>query len=239
MKKLLLLIVLFCTSLITIAQDVIVKKDGSIIQSKVMEINGAEIKYRKWSNLEGPIYSINQSEVLSINYQNGEVEMFNINEEEPQVQEKVIKGWMEREGRNLVLDGRKLTDDEIRELIGEKNYQNYLSLQGQFRTSNAFKVILVASLLIGTTSIISMANGKENTYNSITLLVSAISANISIPLLSVFDGIGKGRLSRIADDYNEKGTQVSYFFSPSIMRADKLGQNNLGLGLTFSVNFKP
>ena len=237
MKNLLLFIVLFCTSLITMAQDVIVKKDGSIIQSKVMEINGAEIKYKKWSNLEGPIYSIKQSEILSINYQNGEVEMFIVNVEEPLVQEKVVKGLMEREGRNLVLDGRKLTDDEIRVLIGEKNYQDYLSLQGQFRTSNAFKVILVASLLVGTTSIISIAHGKENAYNYITLLVSAISANISIPLLSVFDGIGKGRLSRIADDYNEKGTPVSCVFSPSIMRADKQGQNNIGLGLTFSVNF--
>ena len=58
------------------AQDVIVKQDGSTILSKVMEINSAEIKYKKWSNVDGPIYAISRSEVLSINYQNGEVEVF-------------------------------------------------------------------------------------------------------------------------------------------------------------------
>ena len=74
MKKLSLLIVLLCVSFVTIAQDVIVKKDGSTIQSKVMEINETEIKYKKWSNQDGPLYSIKSNEVYSISFQNGEVE---------------------------------------------------------------------------------------------------------------------------------------------------------------------
>ena len=110
MKNLLLFIVLFCTSLITMAQDVIVKKDGSIIQSKVMEINGVEIKYKKWSNQEGPMYSIIRSEVNSINFQNGEVELF---ANETQSTRSII-GRMERDGRDLVLDGRELTEEEVR-----------------------------------------------------------------------------------------------------------------------------
>ena len=76
MKKLSLFVILFYTSLTIMAQDVIVKQDGSTILSKVMEINSAEIKYKKWSNVDGPIYAISRSEVLSINYQNGEVEVF-------------------------------------------------------------------------------------------------------------------------------------------------------------------
>lgn len=58
------------------AQDVILKKDNTTILSKVLEITTTEIKYKKWSNQEGPTYSISRSLVTSINFQNGEVERF-------------------------------------------------------------------------------------------------------------------------------------------------------------------
>ena len=58
------------------AQDVIVKTANSTILSKVEEITSESIKYRKWSNLDGPIYVINISEVISINYSNGTVDTF-------------------------------------------------------------------------------------------------------------------------------------------------------------------
>ena len=50
------------------AQDVIVKKDGSTILSKVLEVNPADIKYKKFNNPNGPIYTIDKSEIMSINY---------------------------------------------------------------------------------------------------------------------------------------------------------------------------
>ena len=61
------------------AQDVILKKDNTTILSKVLEITTTEIKYKKWSNQEGPTYSINRSEVTRINFQNGDVEQFTDN----------------------------------------------------------------------------------------------------------------------------------------------------------------
>lgn len=65
-----------CVNINSLAQDIIVKKDGSIIHSKVLELNSSEIKYKKYSNLEGPIYVLNKTELLSINYENGEIEQF-------------------------------------------------------------------------------------------------------------------------------------------------------------------
>ena len=38
------------------AQDVIVKKDGSTILSKVLEVSSTDIKYKKFSNPDGPTY---------------------------------------------------------------------------------------------------------------------------------------------------------------------------------------
>ena len=58
------------------AQDVIVKTDNSTILSKVEEISAESIKYRKWDNLDCPIYVLNISEVISINYSNGTMETF-------------------------------------------------------------------------------------------------------------------------------------------------------------------
>ncbi len=58
------------------AQDVIVKKDGSTILSKVYEVGEKEIKYKKFSNLNGPIYTLSVKEVMAINYENGEKDLF-------------------------------------------------------------------------------------------------------------------------------------------------------------------
>ena len=64
-------------SIIAHAQDVIVKKDGNTITSKVTEITSTEIKYKKFSNQNGPTYTIGKNEVNYINYENGEREQMN------------------------------------------------------------------------------------------------------------------------------------------------------------------
>ena len=58
------------------AQDLIVKKDGSVIHAKVTKIGTAEVEYKKWSNQDGPQYSIAVADILAINYQNGDKETF-------------------------------------------------------------------------------------------------------------------------------------------------------------------
>ena len=74
MKKLIVLF-LFLAAFLN-AQDIIYKTDGSEIQSKVIEISEDLIKYKKFSNLDGPLYSIAKNEVFMIVYENGEREVF-------------------------------------------------------------------------------------------------------------------------------------------------------------------
>ncbi len=76
MKRLLLLVLLLVVALPLMAQDMIVRRDGTIVTSKVMEISSSEIKYKKFTNPDGPLYTLKVSEVLSINFENGEVERF-------------------------------------------------------------------------------------------------------------------------------------------------------------------
>lgn len=64
------------SSLNLFAQDTIFTKDTIAIAAKVSEITSIEIKYRKYSNLNGPLYSISTNDVNKIRYENGEVEYF-------------------------------------------------------------------------------------------------------------------------------------------------------------------
>lgn len=71
------------------AQDIIVKKNGEEIRSKVEQVLDAEIKYRKAENSTGPLYSVKKSDVFMIRYENGTKDVFGeqpvvITQEKPQ-----------------------------------------------------------------------------------------------------------------------------------------------------------
>ena len=59
------------------AQDMIILKDGNVIEAKVLEISPTEIRYKRFDHLEGPTIIIMAADVLSIRYENGRVEVIN------------------------------------------------------------------------------------------------------------------------------------------------------------------
>lgn len=58
------------------SQDKIHKKNGEILEVKVLEIGEAEIKYKIFNDLDGPIYSVDKDRLLKIIYQNGREETY-------------------------------------------------------------------------------------------------------------------------------------------------------------------
>ena len=70
-----LLTVFFCN-----AQDIITKKSGEDIQSKILEIGQDEVKYKKFEFQEGPTYTLLKSEIFLIRYENGAKDTFNTKE---------------------------------------------------------------------------------------------------------------------------------------------------------------
>lgn len=58
------------------AQDILVKADGSTLQVKVHEIGETMVKYYRFDNPTGPIYTIPIESILSITFENGTVENF-------------------------------------------------------------------------------------------------------------------------------------------------------------------
>jgi hypothetical protein len=79
MKKILLVLTLSAITCIAFSQDNIVFKNGDEINAKISEVGESNIKYRKFNNLDGPIYTKSKDEIFYIKYSNGEKEMFTDN----------------------------------------------------------------------------------------------------------------------------------------------------------------
>jgi hypothetical protein len=82
MKHLILLLPILVSCNILLAQDVIVKKNGDEIESKILEITTETIKYKEFTFQEGPIRNIKISDVFMIIYENGKREVFTLVDEE-------------------------------------------------------------------------------------------------------------------------------------------------------------
>ena len=77
MNKMKSFTLLFFTPFFLYSQDKLIDFEGNSTEVKVLEINETEIKYKKFSNLEGPLYTINKENVYEIQYANGEIEQLN------------------------------------------------------------------------------------------------------------------------------------------------------------------
>ena len=77
MKKILLILSALC-SLSAMAQDVIVKQNGDEIQCKLVEVGTESIKYKRWSNQNGPTFVEERDDVFMIKYENGEKDVFGV-----------------------------------------------------------------------------------------------------------------------------------------------------------------
>lgn len=75
MKKVLILILLI--SNIAFAQDIIVKKSGDEVKSKIIEITSSDIKFKDFGFQDGPTRNVPIAEVFMIIYENGKRETFN------------------------------------------------------------------------------------------------------------------------------------------------------------------
>ena len=97
-----------------IAQDVIIMNTGDEIEAKVTKVGNIEIEYKKWSNLDGPIYTVGKNDVFMIKYINGDKEVFNGSN-----QTKSHKEWNEEKTSQTLV--RKIPASNNIELISMHN----------------------------------------------------------------------------------------------------------------------
>ena len=108
MKHLLILLFVLCAGTAS-AQDVIVKKDGSTIVCRVVQVTATEITYKKWSDLNGSNYVMDKSLASGINYENGKIETFGGLQStlNPNDQSNVVQSYNDRALLRIASDGER------------------------------------------------------------------------------------------------------------------------------------
>jgi hypothetical protein len=78
MKKSLFLALLIIAGTVSnvTAQDVIMKRDGSEIRAKVVEVTSTTVKYNLYDNQDGPAYVVPKTDLFRIKYEGGRIEVF-------------------------------------------------------------------------------------------------------------------------------------------------------------------
>lgn len=72
-----LLIVSLFMCLTAKSQDrIYTTSDTTFIEVKVTEVNPTNLKYRKYSNMDGPIYTIGKEDIIKVIYENGDLEEY-------------------------------------------------------------------------------------------------------------------------------------------------------------------
>lgn len=69
-------------SLLSVAaksQDKIYRNNGKVIEAKVIEVSSSEVKYKEYSNPDGPVYVLETDKIKKIVYENGKEEKFSDN----------------------------------------------------------------------------------------------------------------------------------------------------------------
>lgn len=103
-----LFLMLFCCAVCASAQDVIVKKDGSTVVCRVLEVKNSEVVYKLWTERNGSSYIMDISLVSSINYESGKKESFS------EVMENKYSPYNQSNGERQINDKALLIMDNIK-----------------------------------------------------------------------------------------------------------------------------
>lgn len=132
MKKTLSVCVLLFFLTALNAQDIIVLRDATEIEAKVIEVTDAQISYKRFDNPDGPLYRKNTSDVLFVKYANGTKEVFNVSataNPDLNLTDNPAKRSMKKDSKNK--DSLKLADFE-RPVIKRPIFNGYVEVSSDF-----------------------------------------------------------------------------------------------------------
>jgi hypothetical protein len=88
------------------AQDVITLKNGEEVKAKVQEVGLSDVKYRRYENLDGPVYTLRKTEIFMIKYENGEKDVFKDEAVAPPVAREGLASTESQKGAMGLLVGK-------------------------------------------------------------------------------------------------------------------------------------
>ena len=233
MKKLIVLTLLTLSAQNVAAQDVIVKKDGSTIIAKVLEVNQDNIKYKKLSNQNGPTYTISISDVMSVNYENGEKEDFN----NSSITNNANQG---NEAKEIIKDAAP-NNSELLNLYAKDYHLNPSYKLKDKETSFGIAFLSFSNSSILSNDEIEIYLERDQTQHPDNTMFGTFNANLKSSPLFRYDIVFKNKTSKIiyvdlANCFRTTNLGVSYcYYSSDIVTENKQstsgGSFNLG-GIT-------
>ncbi len=221
MKQLLVFLFLLCAASLS-AQDVIVKKDGSTIVCRVVELTATEITYKKWSDLNGSNYVMERSAASAINYENGK-----------KVDLSEVDNLYQPNNQN---DGVQQYND--RALLA-MDYAASYSLK-KARNKKLLGWIGGGACVLGGALMIAMSQDGEVHQNN--LLIAGISTMAAGAIVGTYCFISANKIKKNYDIQNYTLLHEDFTFANKsslsagldLLRDNTLGQNTLGLGLRYN-----
>ena len=188
--------------------------------------------------------------MVSINYENGEVEKFseatNNRQDNKASQIQYLNSYMTKSGGRLYLNGRSLSDNEIRKLVGQDGYQQYQKGRKLCQTGIILDGVGGIALVVAE-AINLFSPDLNSTLGPSVLDTPAFKTEMTFFIVGgillgtgIIIGIsGNENIEKVAETYNKKhGNACSLNISPSLMRCEiPQSQGNYGLGLTLNMNF--
>lgn len=246
MNKFLTLLLFVTISIVSFAQDIIITKDKERIQAKILEVSKDEIKYKKFTYQDGPVFSIDIDEIVTVAYENGEVEIYNeetIEEKNEMIQAKAealrkqeaMYGTLIKEDDLYYLCDRdkrtKMDKEAYLEFIQDNCPEAYKSYKKGNRLWKAgFGLLgsgLGMTLLVGTPLYVFGILEDYEEYRiagSFFLTMGSLATSGSIPLL-VVGGIKRNNSHEVYNDHCKNPQYLSFSINAKA--------NGVGLALNF------
>lgn len=126
MKKTLTTLLMLSILASLAAQDVIFKRDGSVIDAVITERNEFDLRYRRFNYSDGPLFQVNLCDLDSIIYSNGDIEVFVL---ESEIDPPLIKDNL----GHYYYHGTRITTKEMVNLLSTKCPDAYIQYKSNRR----------------------------------------------------------------------------------------------------------
>lgn len=246
MNKFLTLLLFVTISIVSFAQDIIITKDKERIQAKILEVSKDEIKYKKFTYQDGPVFSIDIDEIVTVAYENGEVEIYN--EETIEEKNEMIQAKAEALRKQEAMYGTLIKEDDLyylcdrdkRTKMDKEAYLEFIQdncpeAYKSYKTGNrlwkaGFGLLgsgLGMTLLVGTPLYVFGILEDYEEYRiagSAFLTMGSLATSGSIPLL-VVGGIKRNNSYEVYNDHCKNPQYLSFSINAKA--------NGVGLALNF------
>lgn len=218
-KRLFLLTFLLAFATATVAQDVITLKNGDEINGKVTKVTSTEIEYKLATNPNGPTYTKPVADIFMVKYENGQKDVFNTPAEpakQQQVTVDIPTGVTLVRQRGEIVDAstsKTFSEFELQQMLGSETFNEYATARDNYKSTSNSLVWSYTFFFLGPPLYwcgVVLEDGSNNGLACRAIGIAwTVFGNIMIPVNYITRGVAAGKISRIAESYNAKNSNLS------------------------------